>query len=1553
MARAQRRKWMVIGSVLALLAGGLVSGVILPASAAGPFTQAHIDFTSKAGAIAAGYDGDRGTGYTAATGYGWVAPGTQTPVSITQAYTRSNPASDQRLRTVTYMQGTTPGDWQIDLVNGSYDVTVAVGDYGFVDSTHVVTANGTPIIDHVVPTKTNYFPTATKTVQVTNGKLVLSAAGGTNTKIDYVDIAPVSSAPTVSASVSGSQDGSGDYQGTATLTLTTTGDVASTTYAVNGGAAQTYTAPVGFSTPGSYTVAATATSPGGQTATTSVSFTVVAAPAPTISASVSGSQNASNDYQGTATLTLTTTGVGVTTTYAVNGGATQTYSAPVAFSTPGSYSVAATATDGFGQTATTTATFTVVSAPPTAPTIAASLAGSQDGSGNYQGTATLTLTTTGSGVTTTYTVNGGAAQAYTAPVAFSTPGTYTVVGTAKDSANQTATASTTFTVVTASTGPTQAHIDFTSKAGAIAAGYTGDRANPYSAGTGFGWLAAGTQTPVNLTQAYTRSNPADQRLKTVTYLQGTTPADWRINLANGSYDVTVAVGDYGFTDSAHSIAANGVSLLNRVVPTKANYFPTATKTVQVTNGTLVLSAAGGTNTKIDYVDIVPAGAVAPTVAASVSGTRSGSNYVGTATLTLTSTGNGVTTTYTVNGGAAQAYSAPVAFSTPGTYTVVGTAKDATNQTATASVTFTVVANAAPTITANLSGTQNGSGNYQGSAQLTLTTTGTGVTTTYTVNGGAAQAYSGPVSFSTPGTYTVVGTAKDSANQTATATVTFTVVAVTSTNGRLAVSNNDTLPFPDRIVLSRIQVPEDGSGTVPANSVHDTGVFTLTNSGTGPLTVSSLTVGSVVLPSANFSGSFTATPSVALPRTLAVGASMTVTVKFVSSNTNGTDLASGTAKAVSAVLTVGTDESANPSRALQLQGLWSPHSEHDQEPSLQQIVAAEGYSTAITYTGQTLRSGGEALAVGEEVLSGTWLRADLGTPVSVTQLAAYHTQGNTAVASWYVKGSTTTAGATTTLFSHNPVFGQTVLPARAGQTSGLATGTFTPSASTTAFGFKIDGEYSQDTINVARQGNDPNCNTAQFACGHHVRFFPVRDRSGVLVPNTYVMSMDYSGINYDFQDNVYLVQNIKPETAADPAASSRLPGAALTSTDFSAPVAGTAVLDATGKATGFQSTQVNKLGNQTQPARLTLANGVLSYVAYGTATAGSSSGTDNTQVNAVQVPFNASLEAFSVQTRLNGISSYNSTGRSSGVFFGQTQDEYFKLQLVSVANVPKVQLLSETGGVASQVGAYSATVPLTTGSVDLALVGDPLTSTVTGLYRVVNNGTAGPWTVVASSQVSASRYVRVFARQQQGGLYGNAKGSTEFTAVFDSFGVTPDDVRYPDGTAIKRYDIGLASGTSTDSQGRVWSNDAGIFSPSNAIVEDPDNAAIANAPAGDRVIYDTYRGNTNQASQANRSISYAVPVGTAGTPVKVRVRLYFAERYSGNNAAGKRVFGITAEGRQVAADFDTFAAAGGQNAAVTLTVPNLTVTDGVLNLDMKALRDYAGLNALEVVAETAP
>ncbi len=66
-----------------------------------------------------------------------------------------NKVADQRLDTLLQMQPTsgtdlTKGAWEMAVPNGSYAVTVSVGDASYVNSTHTITVEGTRAIDAFV-----------------------------------------------------------------------------------------------------------------------------------------------------------------------------------------------------------------------------------------------------------------------------------------------------------------------------------------------------------------------------------------------------------------------------------------------------------------------------------------------------------------------------------------------------------------------------------------------------------------------------------------------------------------------------------------------------------------------------------------------------------------------------------------------------------------------------------------------------------------------------------------------------------------------------------------------------------------------------------------------------------------------------------------------------------------------------------------------------------------------------------------------------------------------------------------------------------------------------------------------------------------------------------------------------------------------------------------------------------------------------------------------------------------------------------------------------------
>jgi hypothetical protein len=346
-------------------------------------------------------------------------------------------------------------------------------------------------------------------------------------------------------------------------------------------------------------------------------------------------------------------------------------------------------------------------------------------------------------------------------------------------------------------------------------------------------------------------------------------------------------------------------------------------------------------------------------------------------------------------------------------------------------------------------------------------------------------------------YIVVGEDLNAAYDTQDFVAILRNVTVGSTGAEIGFENIDGGNYADRLVFNRIQFPDNVDPT-PDNVVHDTAKIRIRNSGTEMLNVTSMTIPyqwQLVDAPPSFS--------------LAPGAFLDLTVKFiVTSSGSDTNVNMGTHFGDLVLHTNDSDEAA---AKIQLAGFWQKYSEKDMEPSLIQLMQLFGFTTKILNDGQSLNQGGLVASVGEEVLSRFWLRADSTLPVTVTQLAAYHTQGQTAVFKWYPQGSSTR----NVLFTHDGDDGQSLMPHQL-DSSALCYATFNP---TGPFALKVDGEGTDDPTNVG-EVNDGNH-------GHHIRMFPARDREGNIIPNTYLMCLDYAGINYDYQDNVYLVTNIMP------------------------------------------------------------------------------------------------------------------------------------------------------------------------------------------------------------------------------------------------------------------------------------------------------------------------------------------------------------------------------------------------------------------------------------------
>ena len=182
-------------------------------------------------------------------------------------------------------------------------------------------------------------------------------------------------------------------------------------------------------------------------------------------------------------------------------------------------------------------------------------------------------------------------------------------------------------------------INFSTATGTEVEGYTKDSGLPYDADRGFGWITADDGAPVDFSlNARVRTNAGvttDPRLASLVHMQyghtdnanpatGITDEEgvWEYELSNGTYNVVVAVGDSssGNYDSTHVIRAEGVEILAPFVGTPALEYDESVATVEVTDGKLTIDAEGGTNSKINYIEIYEleaAGLSAPTDVAAV------------------------------------------------------------------------------------------------------------------------------------------------------------------------------------------------------------------------------------------------------------------------------------------------------------------------------------------------------------------------------------------------------------------------------------------------------------------------------------------------------------------------------------------------------------------------------------------------------------------------------------------------------------------------------------------------------------------------------------------------------------------------------------------------------------------------------------------------------------------------------------------------------------------------------------------------------------------------
>ena len=179
---------------------------VKPSTRQPQITTMRVNFSDEATPAPAGYLQDYGQAYGDRGGrqYGWVVPGSTTPLNLVGNGRNRPPSPDVNTLTETLMHmqygdtggtrgPTDAGSWEMAVPNGTYEVSVQSGDADNETqegTRHVLIAEGVQLLaQDAVLQNANYF-SATAVVEVNDGRLTIDATGGFNTKLQTVTISP-------------------------------------------------------------------------------------------------------------------------------------------------------------------------------------------------------------------------------------------------------------------------------------------------------------------------------------------------------------------------------------------------------------------------------------------------------------------------------------------------------------------------------------------------------------------------------------------------------------------------------------------------------------------------------------------------------------------------------------------------------------------------------------------------------------------------------------------------------------------------------------------------------------------------------------------------------------------------------------------------------------------------------------------------------------------------------------------------------------------------------------------------------------------------------------------------------------------------------------------------------------------------------------------------------------------------------------------------------------------------------------------------------------------
>jgi hypothetical protein len=597
-----------------------------------------------------------------------------------------------------------------------------------------------------------------------------------------------------------------------------------------------------------------------------------------------------------------------------------------------------------------------------------------------------------------------------------------------------------------------------------------------------------------------------------------------------------------------------------------------------------------------------------------------------------------------------------------------------------------------------------------------------------------------------------------------------------TSGKLVVTTEDAAIVTGRLVFSTVD-----------EEIRSPKSVTLTNSGAGTLTISSLVLGDCdeVVNAVNGRTSdykrasdFQILNAPALPLSIAPGQAYELSIQFAPQR--GSGIISGSPTHTTngenyASLTITSSDPSQPSAKVQLAGLNAFAYEGTGEPSVAEIARSFGLGSSIG--SEALKLGGVKAPLGEEIYSPNWLRASQSKPLLLWPLARYAARktglqgytkyrenGSEPTIYAFPGGSDVSGGENQRLLPKVSIDGSTVTPTA--QNIGE-----TPA---TSFSLKFSGSYTNDTLNTPDQP-------------HNWRTYPLRDSQGKLIPNNWYAIVDPGNVlptegdevgkNFDYQDGVFLLSNARPESAnLDPSVPKAVPGNSSLVLFFRSAVSGT-LADSEGKGIGFTSTQRNKNDTFTStpsfdPSSLFLNTGSATGTLVVTTTNSSPSRSDNTLINGLQLAFDGRSIPFTVSSKILGPLNQINTPpfQQAGIFLGPDQDNFIKVVVRSTdVNTLGIEFYQERRAVGTTLSTVSLANPGSLQNLELFLIGDPSAGTVKAAYRAVyTSSDTGRVNLPGTVNLVGADFGRYFDPQSKAGILAYSKDSPSFKIVFDNF-----------------------------------------------------------------------------------------------------------------------------------------------------------------------------------------